>query len=105
MSFGLCLLKETVVDNKIQRCREIRHVTAESVIRVDGDGKAIEIQTVVGSEERLHIGVFVALHLTGWETTRRKTLIGSIALGIHHIGRMLAYHLTTLLIEVYILLL
>ena len=104
MTFRSVLLIEPVVDHKVETCREIRHITAEGLIGVDRYCEAIEVQAIIGFEELGDVRVFIAFHLTSREATRRKALKGSITLTIHHLRRMVADHLATLLVQLNILL-
>ena len=90
MPFGLHLAIEAIIDDEIQGCREVRHVAAKRLIGIRGNLQAVEVQSVVGSEEGLEVGVFVALLFSSGE--------GLVAHGIHHVAAVLANHLATLLV-------
>ena len=95
---------EPVVHHEIQGCREVGHVTAEGIVGVYGNLQTVQVQPIVGLEERLHIRIFIALHLPGRESILLKPFEGSVTLGIHHFRRMLENHLATLFIQLYVLL-
>ena len=52
---------ESVVNHEVEVCRQVGHVAAECLVWVDGYVEAVEVEAVVGGEERLHVGVLVAL--------------------------------------------
>ena len=79
---------ETVVDDKVKRGAEIGNVALESLIRIDGDFKTIQIQAVVRLEQLRHVGVFVPLDLAGGEALCLEICESLVAHGVEHIGRM-----------------
>ena len=58
-----CLLIELVIDDKIERSAEVGHIAMEDIIRVDRDVDAVDVQSIVGRKELLHVGVLIALNL------------------------------------------
>ena len=98
------LLVERIVDDEVERGAEIGHVAAEHAIGIDGDVQAIEVEAVVGREERLHVGVLIPLHLARGEAQAAEGLKSRIARCIHHRCRMVADELARLAVEVDILL-
>ena len=54
---------EHIVHHKVEARREIGHIAAEGLIGVNGNLQAVEVQPVVGCEELLQVGIFIAFHL------------------------------------------
>ena len=100
---GHCLGVEAVVHHEIERCAQVGHVAAECLIRVYRNLEAVEVQSVVGSEERRHVGIFVSLHLLRGESESLEVLECSVSQVVHHARGVLHYHLAALLIEFYVL--
>ena len=104
MTLGLLFAIEHIIHYEVETCGEVRHITAEGLIRVDRNQQTIQVQTVVRLKELLHVGIFVTLHLSGGETIRHQALKGLVAHGIHHVTAVLMNHRATLLVQVNILL-
>ena len=105
MTLGQGLVIERVVHHKIERGAQVGNVTTESLVRVNGYFVAVEVHTVVGLEEFLHVGVFVTLHLFRGEPLRLEILESLVANSIHRLSGVAENHLPRLLVEFYILLL
>ena len=103
----LCLWKsltiELVVNNEVKRSAEIWYITLESLVRINGDFKAVKIQTIIWLKELLHIRVLIAFHLPGRKTLTTEILKSLVAHLIEHGCSMFLYHLLRLSVEVYIL--
>ena len=107
-SFGQMTLRqglgiEHIVHHEIQRGTQVGYVAVEGIVGVDGYVEPIEVQSVVGREELVDVGIFIALHLSGREAAGRELPEGLLAHGIHHGTAVPANQLARLLIEVYIL--
>ena len=103
-SFGQMTLRqglgiEHIVHHEIQRGTQVRHVAAEGIVGVDGYVEPIEVQSVVGCEELVDVGIFIALHLSGREAAGRELPECLLAHGIHHGTAVPANQLARLLIE------
>ena len=98
MSLGFFVLIESVINYEIEARRQVGHVATEGVVRVDRNLEPVQVQAVIGGEERLHVGILVALDFPSGETIRCETLEGRVTLGIHHVAAMLADNLATLLV-------
>ena len=104
MTFWLIIVIEHIVNYEIKAGAQIGHVTTEGPIGIDGDFEAIQVDAIVGREERLQVCVFIALYLLGWKALRLEVLESLVAHGIHRLRCMIHDYLPSLPVEVYILL-
>ena len=104
----LCLrqrfLVELVIDDKIERSAEVGHIAMEDIIRVDRDVDAVDVQSIVGRKELLHVGVLIALDLARREALPLEVLISLVAQCVERRCAVLSNHLPGLAVEVDILL-
>ena len=76
----------------------------ESLVGIHRYLQAVQVHTVVGLKQLLHIGVLVSLHLLRRETLTAEVLKGLVPYGIHRLWGMIKDHLPSLLVEFYVLL-
>ena len=86
---GQPLLIERIVDDEIEQRTQVGHVAAEGRIGIDRKLDAIDVQTVVGSEDLLYVGVLISLHLPCREALAAEVFEGAVADGVHHLRAML----------------
>ena len=104
MPLRLGLGIEHIVHHEVETRGEIRHITAESLVGIDGYLQATEVDTIVGLKELLHIGVFIAFHPFRGEALLAEVLKSLITHSIHCLRRMVEDDLPSLLVEFNILL-
>ena len=98
MPLRLVIAIKHIVHHEEKAGREVGHITAEGLVRVNGYLQAIEVQTIVGLKELLDIGIFIALHLFRWKALLTEVLKGLIAHGIHRLRGMGENYLPCLLV-------
>ena len=72
-------------------------------MRIDRDGDARKVQSVVVAEDFCRVGVFISFNLSGWKPLPFVFLKGSVAHCIHQFATMRLNHLLALGVKVCIL--
>ena len=97
-SLGFVLGIEAIIDNKIERRTQIRHIALECVVRIDRNVETVDIQSIVGFEELHHVSIFISLHLLGGKSLTLEVLVSLITHGVHDIRTMTANHPATFVV-------
>ena len=103
-ALGQCSLRqdtivEGIVYHEVERGTHIGYVALEHIVRINGDIEATNIEPVVGSEERLHIGILVVLNTLRGEARLLQVAVGLIAQRIHHLAAMASDEVATFTVE------
>ena len=96
---GQSTIVEGVVHHEVERGAHVGHVALEHVVGVYGDVETIDVHSIVGSEERLHIGIFIVLNTPGGEALLLQMAAGLITQRIHHLAAMTGDEIATLTVE------
>ncbi len=104
LGLGQCLAIKSIVHHEIKRSAHVRNIALEYFIRIYRNIQTIQVQSIIGSEQLGHIGIFVLLLLGRGKTQAFKVGKSFGTRCIHHLRAMPAYQGFALTEEVNILL-
>ena len=97
------LVVEGVVHHEIEQGAQVGHVALEHVVGVHGDGKPLQVQSVIGSERLLDVGIFVVLALRRGKALPLEAGQRRCAQRVHRGGAIAADQVLALGEQLYIL--